>query len=119
MNFGKRIAIELDKKGISQKQLSERINLSESVVSRYISGEREPKASVLANIATALSTTSDYLLGIKDKRNLGNIIDDWREGYFKGRVNVIGMIEHYVENEDDIVKEEIYKLLIYLNNNLV
>lgn len=64
--IGKRIAIELDKKGISQKQLSKRINLSEAVVSRYISGEREPKANVLANIATALSTTSDYLLGIEE-----------------------------------------------------
>ena len=64
--IGKRIAIELDKKGISQKQLSKRINLSEAVVSRYISGEREPRANVLANIATALNTTSDYLLGIEE-----------------------------------------------------
>ncbi|MDO4605455.1 MAG: helix-turn-helix transcriptional regulator [Helcococcus sp.] len=64
--IGKRIAVELDKKGMSQKQLSKRINLSEAVVSRYISGEREPKANVLANIATALSTTSDYLLGIEE-----------------------------------------------------
>ena len=41
----------------------------------------------------------------------------WEDGYSKGRGEVIGMIEYYAENEDDIVKEEIYKLLIYLNNN--
>ncbi|MCT7671628.1 MAG: helix-turn-helix domain-containing protein [Lactobacillus iners] len=64
--IGGRISIELKKKNISQKQLAERINLSETVVSRYISGEREPKANVLANIATALNTTSDYLLGIEE-----------------------------------------------------
>ncbi len=66
MLIGSRISSELSKKGISQKQLAERINISESIVSRYISGEREPKANVLANIATALNTTSDYLLGIEE-----------------------------------------------------
>lgn len=34
-------------------------------MSRYISGDREPKPETLANIATALHTTSDYLLGIE------------------------------------------------------
>lgn len=64
--IGNRISYLLNKNGISQKELADRINVSESVVSRYISGEREPKANVLANIATALRTTSDYLLGIED-----------------------------------------------------
>lgn len=64
--LGKRIASELSKKGLTQKQLAERVNLSEAVVSRYISGERELKANVLANISTALNTTSDYLLGIEE-----------------------------------------------------
>lgn len=64
--IGNRISHLLNKNGISQKELADRINVSESVVSRYISGEREPKANVLANIATALRTTSDYLLGIED-----------------------------------------------------
>ncbi len=64
-NIGSRISYLLNKNGISQKELADRINVSESVVSRYISGEREPKANILANIATALKTTSDYLLGIE------------------------------------------------------
>lgn len=64
--IGNRISYLLNKNGISQKELADRINVSESVVSRYISEEREPKANVLANIATALRTTSDYLLGIED-----------------------------------------------------
>ena len=53
-----------------------------------------------------------------DKRNLRDTIEGWREGYYEGRGDVIGMIEYYAENEDGIVKEEIYELLIYLNNNL-
>jgi transcriptional regulator with XRE-family HTH domain len=36
-------------------------------MSRYVSGDRDPKPEVLANIATALHTTSDYLLGIENE----------------------------------------------------
>lgn len=59
----RRIAEELQKEKMSQKQLAERLNLSESAVSRIISGEREIKSDTLANIATALNVTVAYLLG--------------------------------------------------------
>ena len=63
--LGKRIADLLKRKVIQQKELAERIGLTEATMSRYISGDRDPKPEVLANIATALHTTSDYLLGIE------------------------------------------------------
>lgn len=63
--FGERLLSQLQKQGITQKELAERINTTEATLSRYVSGNREPKADVLANIATALHTTSDYLLGIE------------------------------------------------------
>lgn len=65
-NLGLRIAESLQKKGMTQKELSERIGVTEAVISRYISGDREPKPEMLANIATALHTTSDFLLGIEN-----------------------------------------------------
>ena len=63
--LGLRITETLRKRGMTQRGLAERIGVTEEVISRYASGEREPKPDVLANIATALSTTSDYLLGIE------------------------------------------------------
>ncbi len=63
--FGLRITETLQKRGMTQRGLAEKIGVTEAVISRYISGEREPKPEVLANIATALCTTSDYLLGIE------------------------------------------------------
>lgn len=63
--LGKRIEHSLLKLNMKQKELADCIGVSEAVVSRYISGERDPKPSILANIATALQTTSDYLLGIE------------------------------------------------------
>ena len=54
-----------------------------------------------------------------DKRNLRDTIEDIRTiEYYVGRGDVIRAIEYYAENEDGIAKEEIYDLLIYLNNNL-
>lgn len=65
-NLGSRITEALQTQGMTQKELAVRIGLTEAVVSRYISGDREPKPEVLANIATALHTTSDFLLGIEN-----------------------------------------------------
>lgn len=67
MNIGKRIEKVLEKNNISQRELANRIGVDESIVSRIINGDRNPKADVLANIATALHTTSDYLLGIENE----------------------------------------------------
>jgi transcriptional regulator with XRE-family HTH domain len=64
-DLGLRISDTLRKRGMTQKELAGRICVTEAVVSRYISGDRDPKPDVLANIATALHTTSDYLLGIE------------------------------------------------------
>ncbi len=64
-NLGLRIMDTLQKRGMTQKELASRIGVTEAVISRYISGDRDPKPEALANIATALSTTSDYLLGIE------------------------------------------------------
>ena len=63
--LGNRIAESLQAKGLTQRSLAQRIGVTEAVMSRYISGEREPKPDMLANIATALGVTSDYLLGIE------------------------------------------------------
>lgn len=62
--LGKRISAALKDRGMTQKELAERVWVTEATMSRYISGERNPTPEVIANIATALCTTSDYLLGI-------------------------------------------------------
>ena len=65
-SVGDRILDLLNKMNMNQKQLADLINTSESNLSRYISGERKISAEMLANIATALHTTTDYLLEISD-----------------------------------------------------
>ena len=41
-DMGLRISETLRNRGMTQKELAERIGVTEAVVSRYISGDREP-----------------------------------------------------------------------------
>lgn len=68
--LGARISEALKTQGITQKELALRIGVTEAVISRYISGDREPKPEVLANMATAIHVTSDYLLGTEKEGDL-------------------------------------------------
>lgn len=61
--LGDKIAELLQKNGMTQRELASQVGVTEVSMSRYISNERTPKSTVVANIATALHTTSDYLLG--------------------------------------------------------
>ena len=65
--MGTRITELLQERGKTQRELAAMVGVTETVMSRYISGYREPKPETLANIATALRTTSDDLLGIEKK----------------------------------------------------
>ena len=50
--LGLRITEILHKRGITQKELSSRIGVTKAVISRYVSGDRDPKPEVLANTDT-------------------------------------------------------------------
>lgn len=65
--IGDRIAILLKKSGLTQKQLAGLVGVTEASMCRYLKNEREPKMEVIANLATALNTTTDYLITGKEK----------------------------------------------------
>ena len=66
MELKDRLGGLLSERQMSQKQLAELTNLTESAVSRYVSGDRVPKGAILLNIANALGSSTDYLLGLTD-----------------------------------------------------
>ena len=74
--LGGRIAELLEKYGLTQRELAEKVGITEVSMSRYISNDRTPKGPVIANIATALHTTSDYLLGTEE-------VGDFESEYYK------------------------------------
>ena len=67
--IGERIAGLLREQGKTQRELAEQVGTTEVSMSRYIKGDRVPKGPILATIAKALHTTTDYLLGNEKDSN--------------------------------------------------
>ena len=63
VTMGEKISELLKCQGIRQRQLAEAVGITEVSMSRYIKGVRTPKGPLVAKIADALHTTTDYLLG--------------------------------------------------------
>ncbi len=64
--FKERFAALIKERGLSQKELAQKTNLTEGAVSHYLKGDREPKGAILLSIANALETSTDYLKGLSD-----------------------------------------------------
>ena len=69
-NLGGRIANLLKKSGLTQRELANKVGVTEVSMSRYVNGDRNPKRPFILLIAHALHTTSDYLLGTGDKSDI-------------------------------------------------
>lgn len=65
--LGSRISDLLQKNGLTQRELAEQVGVTEAAMSRYVKGERIPRITIAVNIANALYTTVDYLIGQETK----------------------------------------------------
>ena len=74
-SIGKRIAEKRTAKGISQKQLSEKVHVSQSIIAKIEKGERNIQNDLLIMLADELNTNTDYLLRGIDTQNI-NVVDD-------------------------------------------
>lgn len=72
-NAGIRIRTLLKEKNMTQKQLAKLTGVTESALSHYVKGDRIPSGDALANIACALSTTANYILGKEDVLDFSNV----------------------------------------------
>lgn len=99
-NIGRKIADHLSRQGLSQRDLAQRVGVSEVAMSRYINGTRIPKATILDGIAKALHTSMEELMGqeVKDnpekcyhrvQREIYQFKDNWTD---KQKLNLIGIL---------------------------
>ena len=65
--IGDRIKLLMEESDYTQAELESMVGVTVSAMSRYINNEREPKSEIIANLATALNTTSDYLISGKEE----------------------------------------------------
>ena len=65
--FAERLRKLMNENSLSQKELAMRARITEAALSRYLNDGRTPRINVVANLATVLDTTTDYLLGVKER----------------------------------------------------
>ena len=58
-----RLKEELFRNGMKQRDLADRVSVSEVSMSRYCNGMRTPRGPILVKMARALNTTPEYLTG--------------------------------------------------------
>jgi transcriptional regulator with XRE-family HTH domain len=69
MNTAQRIAALRDEKHMSQAELAKNLNISASTVGMWETGKRMPSPDLIKSLAKLFDVSSDYLLGITDKRH--------------------------------------------------
>ncbi len=63
--LGEKIKELRTERGLSQKQLADKIGVATNTVSQYESGKSKTSIDILANLAIELDTTTDFLLGLE------------------------------------------------------
>ena len=98
--FSQRLEQMLKNRNMTQKALAEKAEVTEAAISHYIKGDRVPRSSVLARIAAALGTTSDYLM----------------EGILQNHMDEIGYVKRLIARNIDQMtvseKKEIISILL-------
>lgn len=70
VDFGNRLKTLRMKLNMTQQQLARKLGLTKSVISAYETGLRQPSYDVLIHIAKIYNVSTDYLLGIENKKGL-------------------------------------------------
>ena len=69
VKFGERVKKLRLSAGMTQEQLAERIWVTKAAISNYELSERNPSPETIIKIAGVFGVTTDYLLGLEDKRS--------------------------------------------------
>lgn len=66
IKLGQKLKELREEKGLTQKQVAEKLNLNSVTYLRYEKAQREPSLSTLAEIAKFFDVSVDYLLGFEE-----------------------------------------------------
>lgn len=70
MTFESRLQELMDEKNIDRYVLAERLELSYSAVSKYLSGSNKPGMEILIKLSNLFEVSVDYLIGKSNIRNV-------------------------------------------------
>lgn len=97
-NFNENLKRAREQKGMSQKDVSEKIGVAKSTYSLYESGNREPNVHTIKKISDVLDISADELLGIRPYQpTLAAHFDG--EEYTENELNEIRQFAEFVKNK--------------------
>ena len=70
VDFGNTLKTLRQKEKMTQAQLSQKLDLTKSVISAYETGLRLPSYDVLIHIAQIFNVSTDYLLGLEHPQEI-------------------------------------------------
>ena len=73
-DFGKRLDLLMKETGHTQKTLADKINISRTAISNYISGSRMATADILIKISEVFDVSVDWLLALTNVRDRDEIM---------------------------------------------
>lgn len=71
---GNKLSTLLKERGMSQKELAEAACLTSASVSRYVNGEREPRALTVAALADVLGVKPSDIIGTSDEQEMDTAV---------------------------------------------
>lgn len=70
VDFGNTLKAQRLSKNMTQSQLAQKLGLTKSVISAYETGLRMPSYDILIHIARIFNVSTDFLLGVENKRTI-------------------------------------------------
>lgn len=67
MSFGKILKDLRTERHLSQQQLADLLNITQSAIAKWELGKTEPTASAIVSVALFFDVSCDFLLGLKDE----------------------------------------------------
>ncbi|MBW9330946.1 XRE family transcriptional regulator [Lactococcus raffinolactis] len=64
---------------ITQKEISDKLEIGQGTYARYEKGDRKPTGEILNKLANFFNVSTDYLLGNTDNKNSTKFEDDLEE----------------------------------------
>lgn len=100
-------------KKLTQKKLGEKLGLSDSIITMYELGKRDPSSEILLRIADLFNVSVDYLTGRTNDKNIEVIQTNFLDN--EGKERKLELQYEKQSKDDTITLSELQELIKIIN----
>ena len=107
--FAKQLRLLKDQRGLSQKEIADRLDTTEATISRYVSGDRTPNIETAVELASLLGVSMDTLCGVeppaveKQPPEINILINCYRHASDEDRRVIWSFLNRYMSVEQKTI----------------